>query len=77
MIPVRRLVALKSPAHGAKGMVSPNPALQDRIYRERMEIFRADVPGAFFFPGVEFIIAHRCVRGLSSPWRADPVKFME
>ncbi len=54
-----------------------DPATDDRIYRRLAEIFRADVPVTFLFPHVNTTFAHRRLRGLSSPWRADPVVFME
>ena len=54
-----------------------DPETNDRIYRRLAEIFRADVPVTFLFPHVNTTFAHRRLRGLSSPWRADPVVFME
>ena len=56
---------------------SLDPETEDRIYRELAEIFRADMPVTFLFPYVRTTLAHRRLRGLSSPWRADPVVFME
>jgi peptide/nickel transport system substrate-binding protein len=49
----------------------------DRIYRRMTEILQADLPMTFLFPRVWVVFAHRRLRGLSSPWRADPVWFME
>jgi len=46
---------------------------QDRIYSELAEIFNADVPVTFLYPKVENWVVHRRVRGLSSPYRAEPV----
>lgn len=54
-----------------------DPGAQDTVYRELTEIFRADVPITVLFPNVATIFAHRRLRGLSSPWHADPVWFME
>ena len=54
-----------------------DPDVRDRIYREIMEIFRVDVPITFLQPRVQVVFAHRRLRGLISPWRADPVWFME
>ena len=54
-----------------------DPNVEDRIYRELMEIFRADLPVTFLHPNVRISFAHRRVRGLSSPWRTDPVAHME
>ncbi len=56
---------------------SLDPETEDRIYRKLAEIFRADMPVTFLFPNVRTTLAHRRLRGLSSPWRADPVVFME
>jgi len=49
----------------------------DRIYRELMLIFQADVPVTFLSPNVETMVVARHVRGLSSPNRSDPVWYME
>lgn len=54
-----------------------DPETDDRIYRRLAEIFRADVPVTFLFPHVNTTLAHRRLRGLSSPWRADPIMIME
>ncbi|MEE9185028.1 MAG: ABC transporter substrate-binding protein [Acidimicrobiia bacterium] len=53
------------------------PEEEDRIYGELMEIFRADLPVTMLYPGVSFTVAHRRLRGLSTPWRDDPVGHME
>ena len=57
--------------------VTFNPNEEDRIYRALWPIFQADLPITFLYPLVEPTVAHRRVRGLSSPWRADPVWHME
>ena len=54
-----------------------DPEEDDRIHRELMAIFQEDVPVTFLFPGVGSVVAHRRVRGLSSPYRADPVECMD
>lgn len=54
-----------------------DPAEQDRAYRQLAEIVRADAPVTFLCPKVDLVIVHRRVRGLSSPWRAEPEAFME
>ena len=46
---------------------------QDRIYGELTEIFHADVPVTFLYPNVENWVVLRRIRGLSTPFRADPV----
>ncbi len=53
------------------------PDSVDAIYRRVAEIFRDEAPVTFLFPRVEVAIVHRRVGGLSSPWRADPMQFME
>ncbi len=60
-----------------RAMVTADPEELDGIYRGLMEIFRADVPISFLTPQVNTYIAHRRIRGLSSPWRTDPVEHME
>ncbi len=54
-----------------------HPEVQDRIYLEIADILRADQPVTFLHWFVVTTVAHRRIRGLSSPWRADPVMFME
>ena len=54
-----------------------NPNEKDRIYREIMSIFRANLPITLLFPQVQTHIVQRRIKGLSSPWRADPVWNME
>ncbi len=53
------------------------PEEEDRIYGELMEILRADLPVTRLYPIVSFSVAHRRLRGLSTPWRSDPVGHME
>ena len=54
-----------------------DPDEEDRIYRELTDMFRADAPVTFLCPKVHLEFAHRRVKGLSSPWRANPVWYME
>ena len=53
-----------------------DPDEQDRLRSELAQIFRVEVPATFLFPAVEIIFAHRRIRGLSTPWRADPIRLM-
>jgi len=53
------------------------PEEEDRIYGELMEIFRADLPVTMLYPYVGVSVTHRRLRGLSTPWRSDPVVHME
>ncbi|MGH7411979.1 MAG: ABC transporter substrate-binding protein, partial [Candidatus Methylomirabilis sp.] len=54
-----------------------DPDAEDRIYRELANIVRADAPVTFLCPKVDLELVHRRVQGLSSPWRAEPLEFME
>ena len=60
-----------------RAMLTAEPDEMDSIYRELMEIFRRDVPVTFLHPVVRTFFAHRRLRGLSTPFRADPLRFME
>ncbi|MFN2399765.1 MAG: ABC transporter substrate-binding protein [Gemmatimonadaceae bacterium] len=54
-----------------------HPDSLDAIYRNLMPIFQADLPTTFLHPGVLHVAARRRVRGLSSPYRAEPTVWME
>jgi peptide/nickel transport system substrate-binding protein len=60
-----------------RALVTRDPDAKDRIYRQLTEIFRADMPVTFLGPRVEVTFAHQRLRGLISPWRADPNWYME
>lgn len=60
-----------------RAVQTSHPEVQDKIYLEIADILRADQPVTFLHWFVVTIVAHRRIRGLSSPWRADPVMFME
>lgn len=47
-----------------------DPARRDSLYRKLATIFRREQPATLLFPLVHQVIAHRRVRGLSSPHRA-------
>jgi len=57
--------------------VSIDPVERDLIYGQLSSIFQEDLPATFLYPFVATIVAHRRVRGLESPFRADPVMHME
>ncbi len=59
----------------AKDAIDPDE--RDRIYQEIMPIFSADLPITLLLPRGQTYIVHRRIKGLSSPYRADPVWFME
>jgi peptide/nickel transport system substrate-binding protein len=54
-----------------------DPAVRDSLYRELMPIFQAEQPATFLFRMAYYFVAHRRVRGLSSPWGADPLTNLE
>jgi peptide/nickel transport system substrate-binding protein len=54
-----------------------DPEEEDQIRHRLALIFRDDVPATFLFPHVHYTIADSRIRGLSSPWRADPLRYME
>jgi peptide/nickel transport system substrate-binding protein len=49
----------------------------DHIYKEIMEIHRKDVPLTFLYHVVNSTIARKSIKGLSTPFYADPVLCME
>ena len=54
------------------------PEEDDRIYSELAEIFRRDMPVTILYPYARFTVAHRRLRGLSSPyWGGDPTRYMD
>ncbi|HYN81779.1 MAG TPA: ABC transporter substrate-binding protein [Gemmatimonadaceae bacterium] len=53
--------------------VAFNPAQVDSFYRKLMPIFQAELPVTFLYPLVRTTLVHRRVRGLSSPYRDDPL----
>ncbi len=54
-----------------------DPVRRDEIHSAMTRIFQADVPVTFLLPEVWTAFANRRIKGLSSPWRTDPVMFME
>ncbi|MFN2397086.1 MAG: ABC transporter substrate-binding protein [Gemmatimonadaceae bacterium] len=54
-----------------------DPDARDAIYRDLTVICRAEAPVTFLCPLVGTTVAHRRLQGLTSPWRADPVRYME
>ena len=57
--------------------VTWDPDVEEQIYREVLDIFRADAPATFLLPRVFTVVVRRRLRGLSSPWRGSPMMFME
>ena len=54
-----------------------NPDEADRIYGKLMPIFQEDLPVTFLYPLVRTTVANRRVHGMSSPYREDPVWYMD
>jgi peptide/nickel transport system substrate-binding protein len=54
-----------------------SPVVQDSLYHELAPLFQADMPLTQLLPGVEMTMAHRKVKGLSSPWQIYPVWYMD
>lgn len=61
----------------ARANAAVDPEDKDAIYAELAAILRDDLPLTALFPDYEMHVAHRRVRGLSSPWRAVPLRNME
>ncbi len=57
--------------------LASDPAVNDDIHRQLTAIFRVDIPATFLFPRVATVFASRRVHGLSSPWQADPIRFID
>ena len=49
----------------------------EAIFRELMPILQDDLPITFLYRAMTPWVAHRRVRGLSTPWRVDPYNFAE
>lgn len=54
-----------------------NPDEIDEIFRGLMSIFREDLPFTYLVLNVETYVAHRRVKGLSTPFRANPLWSVE
>lgn len=54
-----------------------HPGERDSLHRELWPIFQAEVPVTFLYPVVRSTVAHRRVRGLSSPWHDDPLWYAD
>ena len=54
-----------------------DPDEVDRAYEDITQVFHTDVPISLLFPIVHTMVTHRRLRGLSSPWKSEPVWHME
>jgi peptide/nickel transport system substrate-binding protein len=48
-----------------------------RYYRELWPVLRRDMPLTVLYPAVWQTVSHRRIRGLSSPWHADPLWYAD
>ncbi len=67
-----RVIELLAETHQALDQV-----VLDGLYGELGEIFREELPVTLLQPMVSWPVSYRRLRGLSSPWRADPGWYME
>ncbi|MFN2397079.1 MAG: hypothetical protein ABR543_00305, partial [Gemmatimonadaceae bacterium] len=60
-----------------RSTVTADPAELDLIFAELREIFREEVPATYLTPFMRTSVAHRRIKGLSSPWRTYPFRLMD
>ena len=60
-----------------QALATADPGEQDQIHRELLRIFRIEQPLTYLGPHTGTFLVHRRIKGLSSPYRADPIVFME
>lgn len=53
------------------------PGEIDRIHRQLANIFQADLPVTYLYPNVESSVASERIRGLSTPFRADLLRYAD
>jgi peptide/nickel transport system substrate-binding protein len=56
---------------------TPSPHVRDSLILEARHHLFEDVPAIFLHPMATQFYVHRRIRGLSSPWRADPGRYMD
>jgi peptide/nickel transport system substrate-binding protein len=56
---------------------TPSPAIRDSLIYEAWPIMIEDVPAIFLHPMATQFYVHERIRGLSTPWRADPARYMD
>ena len=54
-----------------------DPEEVNRIFSEIMPLMAQDLPLTFLFPHIHTCVAHKRIKGLSSPFRAQPIWAME
>jgi peptide/nickel transport system substrate-binding protein len=60
-----------------RAAAAPDPDRLAAIYAELGELTREDLPFTFLYPQVHTFVAHRRIAGLSTPHRADVVRYLE
>lgn len=65
------------PVAEGKVLAFAEPVLPYRGSHWNVGIFRAEIPATFLFPRVKTVFVRNRVRGLSSPRRVDPLRFMD
>ena len=58
-------------------MAANDPNEQDRLYRELTLVYREDLPVTRLIPRPRIHFAHRRLRGMGTPFHADPDRYME
>jgi peptide/nickel transport system substrate-binding protein len=54
-----------------------DPREQDALFTKLWPLFQRDVPATFLYPRVSTHVVRSWIRGLASPFRGDPVWYME
>jgi peptide/nickel transport system substrate-binding protein len=54
-----------------------NPQKRDALFNTLWPLFQRDVPITYLYPSVWTYVVRRRIRGLASPFRGDPVWYME
>jgi peptide/nickel transport system substrate-binding protein len=57
--------------------VTADPAEEDRLYRRLADVYRAEMPFTRVIPWSTTWFVHRRIRGMSTPFRAEPDTYME
>ncbi len=54
-----------------------DPEVQDTLYSQINDMLQRDVPVTFLYPYFETSVAHRRIRGLSTPDRVNPLEYID
>jgi len=61
----------------AQAVSAGDPAVIDELYAEIYDLFRDEQPATFLFPSIRPWVVHRRLQGLSAPWVADPIVYLD